>query len=356
MLGFSAIACGGTATDTARRAATAGDAGAAQVAPSVSRCGQSPRKLGDGSTFLPQDAGLAAIQITDLAVNETDVFYAINFTQSCPDAPNCNFGQIVRVPIYGGKPAIVASGIPNQSSGLVLTADRVIFSTDETNSRILSVPIVGGPVTQLAQGTGAVWVAPSSAPSSDGQNLYWDDNAGVKSLPIGGGMPHVLSTLQEVSVSPKGDVLVLGHLGSALSPGYISTIPIAGGPSTVVAANQTPWFAQSCGPNICWVNSGTDFVSNSGFALMTMAPGGQPVALTTPGALGRLSSLVNDGTYVIASSNSGIVRVPIDGGTPVAMSPFTSNPGPVAVDDECVYWVGDGIYSVSKLSSYMGPM
>jgi hypothetical protein len=224
MLGFSAVACGGTATDTTKGGTTTGDAGVAQVAPSVSRCGPSPRKLVDGSTFLPQDAGLAAIQITDLAVNQTDVFYAINFTQSCPDESNCDFGQIVRVPIYSGGPAIIASGIPNQSSGLVLTADRVIFSTNEANSRILSVPIVGGPVTQLAQATGAVWVAPSS----DGRNLYWDDTAGVKSLPIGGGMPHLLNTLQQVSVSPKGGVLVLGHLRSALSMGYISTIPMGG--------------------------------------------------------------------------------------------------------------------------------
>jgi hypothetical protein len=89
---------------------------------------------------------------------------------------------------------------------------------------------------------------------------------------------------------------------------------------------------------------------------MTMAPGGQPVALTTPGALGKISSLVNDGTYVFASSNSGIVRVPIDGGAPVTMSPVTSNPDPIAVDDECVYWVGDGIYGVGKLSSYMESM
>lgn len=175
LLSILLVACGGLAAGS-------------PVAPTVHagpKCADTPTLLVDGSALLPPGVGVSATM--DLAVSSTDIYVAIN------SEPN---GTLVRVPVRGGKPVVTANFVGTEES-LLVTGESVVFAQSLPNStvgssgQIVRTDLKGGGATVLASGSGAQGSVFGLA--TDGQNVYFAEQDGVRSVPLAGGPVRTLT-------------------------------------------------------------------------------------------------------------------------------------------------------------------
>jgi hypothetical protein len=269
--------------------------------------------------------------------------------QFLPMGSRPNDTLLIGVPIQGGAPKVIAGLMPGPvvgfaavpSSNRIVCMNRPSAPMNESENTLLSIPTTGGSPTTLATG-----VFTNSGITVDTQNVYWADNwatNSVYSVPLDGGLVHTI-IMQSVSwVSPYGDALLLSDdVG-----GRILSMPIAGGPTTVLATNQVkPIAAHDCGGgSICWSNMGSaqpggpiTTSTKQDAALMRRDPQGQ-IGVLLSGNYG----IIYDGDHDLFAASGGlgggvIVRVPLDGNPPVTIVTM-STAGPMAVDNRCLYWV-----------------
>jgi hypothetical protein len=320
--------------------------------PSGSKCGSVPAQLVDFNTLAAEaGGGIGAMQV---AVDATNIYFVFA-------------NALMRVPIRGGPVSSMLPHLPNvvQNWDPVATPTRVLLHHvvgDGTNEQVVSVPIQSGQETILATSSGSV-----VGLAADGDDVYFVDSAGLKSVPATGGGVQLLSNL--IGSQPTG-LAVVGPNLVVTAGGAVVSVPIGGGPPTTLASQQpNAEFPMPCGPDTCW---------------WTGAPP-SPMGPTGPGYIARLHagsvttisapvypwSLAFDGSNFFET-----VGCDLCSGTLVRMAP-AGTPPPVtmisasfvAVDDECAYFSvvegfdlpsdgrsglpGTGIYSVAK--SYAEP-
>jgi hypothetical protein len=277
----------------------------------------------------------------DLAVNATDLYY-IAFRTGPGE-------KVMRVPIRGGgKPVLVAAPILSGANSLLLTSDSVLFSqgySGTSTGEIVRAPLLGGATTVLATTNGPS----TSALATAGQNVYFADNDGAKSIRLADGTVKILTTR-------RGDTALVGSNLILATGSDISSIPIAGGPLTVLATNQAyARFPLRCGSDICWLIPAPRLMPvppafSAPGALMKLASNAAPVVLSQALNLYDVQNLVFDGDNFFATEfdrgGELLMRIPAAGGPPIDMGNATG----VAVDDTCLYTASmfAGIYTVSK--------
>jgi hypothetical protein len=305
------------------------------------KCGPTPTRIVDYWHEIPD--AYASIDTPDIAVSATDLYYLLSGTPSYGGASNTRDGYLMRVPVRGGKPAVIAylpGGGSLTTQGLAVTSTAVVFSEargadDAGAGAILSVPLDGSTVQVLATAEGL----DQTRLVADDENVYFEgfspgNDAGepVQSVPLTGGPVRTLAP-PSASFGLGGQVLYLAY-----SNGTVSSVPINGGPITVLATNQgAPFYPIACGPGLCWVTLGSPI--NGGGALMKLAPGGMPVVLSGLG-VGTYAMVFDGNNFFITGGSSGsssLARIPADGGMG-ALVPGGFGALTLALHDDCLYW------------------
>jgi hypothetical protein len=324
----------------------ASDEGTGTFDDAGAKCRNTPIVLVDYLKDVPS-AGRAAVEIPDLAVNATDLYYISNWTiPPSSGSTGGRDGNLMRVPIRGGTAvrmtAIAGGGSPGVQ-GLVVTQSAAIFSeaqgADGGAGTIVSVPTDGGNPTVLATANGL-----AHALVADDQNVYFVDREATKSVPLRGGPVRIVARTVPFSLSVKGGALVLADF----TGNTVSSVPVEGGPVTILAKDQPgPLYPLACGPNLCWVNG-----SASGGDLMQLPPNGTPAVLAAPPS--EPHDLAFDGKNFFVTTGGGglwLYRIPSTGGTPVLAE---SEPGitNMPLDESCLYWSSlRGISSLARVAA-----
>ncbi len=324
--------------------------------PPDDRCGLTPRLLVNAGTFPrpPSDAGNIEVVALELVANASDLYYVISAAEN-----NGNLfspilaGSVLRVPLRGGQPTLVASGFMFFKP--VLTATSVIVGEDNAfpnndSSAVVSVPFDGGaPTTIVALADND---SLSTGPVTDGTYVYFADRSGIQAVPLAGG-----STSADILTLTSGIVNSIGVFGQRLlfflPQGAVESVdlpPVSNSPLTTLGTGAAgPTDVMPCGTDACWLGEGAD-------AMMRMAPTGGPIAvMPLPAALASPLNVAFDGSdFYIMGGASGTTqrlgRMAADGSSFAILATMSSTGGGfVAVDDACVYWSNAlGIFSLAK--------
>jgi hypothetical protein len=306
------------------------------------KCRDEPIRLVDYVPDVP-DAGRMAVQVPDLALNATDVFYLLNWNQGI--AAGGLQGALMRVPIRGGvavRLAFVPGGGSEGNQAVVATAKAVIYSQgpneDAGAGSIVSVPAAGGEPTILAATAGK-----AEALVADSQNVYFVDREGTKAVPLSGGSVRTLVKDTPFTLGVIGDTLYLADYGGTNT---LSSVSVDGGAKTLIATDPGGvLYPVPCGSDLCWL---TGPALNA--SLKRVSPGGTPTVLAN--GFREPLGLVFDGANFFVTVGGGglyLLRIPAAGGTPVMLLLPGGLISGIAMDETCLYWSSaTGIYSLTK--------
>ncbi|MGB8294230.1 MAG: hypothetical protein WCG85_02260 [Polyangia bacterium] len=196
----------------------------------------------------------------------------------------------------------------------------------------------------------------------DNSSLYWtvagwaaDGNVNHDSLnkvPLGGGTPTPLvsddNMIENIAVDAFGVYWVRWVSPMTDSTYDIMKVPLAGGTPTTLANGGQSWIALGAG-GVYWM---------TGSALMRVSlDGGTPVPVAS--VQGFPSSIAVDAAYVYwtkfgtfsygseETTDGTVMKVPVGGGTPIMVASAQDAPHALVVDATSVYWIAGG--SVMKM-------
>jgi hypothetical protein len=196
----------------------------------------------------------------------------------------------------------------------------------------------------------------------DNSSLYWtvagwagDENVNHDSLnkvPLGGGAPTPLvsndNMIENIVVDAFGVYWVRWVSPMTDSTYDIMKVPLAGGTPTTLANGGQNGIALGAG-GVYWMN---------GSALMRVSlDGGTPVPVAS--VQGFPSSIAVDAVYVYwtnfgtfsfgsdDTTDGTVMKVPVGGGTPIMVASAQDTPHGLVVDSTSVYWIAGG--SVMKM-------
>jgi hypothetical protein len=269
----------------------------------------------------------------------TDNAYAI-----AVDANNIYFttagaGTIVQLPKSGGTPTPIATGLAPASGGgtecIAVDATTVYATVASLNGAIVSVPIGGGPVTKLANGSFNTPLA------MDATTLYVSPYGSIGKLPkvpIDGGTVSPLAIQHDAFwIATDGTSLFWSEFNGNDSTGSLWRMPVGGG--TPSSYGTLP--------------GGLNPVATDGVYVYSLYYGGGTGAIVrAPVSGGAISTIVSSPNYtprdfVIDAANvyfdndQTIDRVPKGGGAVVTLMSGQHAAG-IAVDSLFVYWTANG--------------
>lgn len=219
------------------------------------------------------------------------------WSESGSAAGGFNDGRVARMPLAGGAIEVLASGL-SSAAGLVLDAANVYVAIAGdsgmayANGTIAKVPKMGGALTTLATAPGA----------------------------------FVLTT--------DGTTLFAGAIGPAANTtGAIYTVPMTGGPTTMISSNGASVFGVAVNATDLYFSE----LDNGGLFKVPKA-GGSPVMLA-PSTMPYGVAL--DATNVYGSSSTSVVALPLAGGAPVQLA-STQLAANLLVDGATLYFTDFG--------------
>jgi hypothetical protein len=288
---------------------------------------------------------------------------------------------LMKVPLGGGTPALVATGPSSPDGGYVapmtmLTKNATslvwggwgpgsIAGGAQFDGLVTGVPLEGGaPFTALLDTN----FGPTSF-AVDSTNLYWTEGCGpsicyVMQRPItgapqsivgGGGLhgggggpaPVVVDATNiyysDLSYQPTD----AGPSGAPVSGIY--RVPIGGGDVVTLVPGMSAASLAVDSANVYFAAGYYSGVPEDGAAYLgaiSRVPiGGGPVTTVAADQQAinfyfSLSAIATDGVDVYWVTPSAIMEAPVQGGTPVALA-AAENPTAIAVDSTSVYWVND---------------
>jgi hypothetical protein len=280
----------------------------------------------DGRCLITLASGRERIWL-GIAVDDANVYW-IEQPGWWPMFPGTIDGRVMKVPVNGGTPTLLASGQDFPSS-IRVNATGVYWTTWYPGCEEPYVP-----------GSASVMRAPP-----DGSKT---------GTVISAGFPGSYSTFVrhfgDIAVDPvsvywasKSDAR-----GDSLN-GSILRVSLLDGSSTTLATEQwRPYQIAVDGSSVYWVNAGSAKLTGGGTSLMRMPLGGGAITTLDASASGR-GGIVLSGTHVYWTSGDGtVMRMPLEGGAPVTLASGQPDPADIAVDAASVYWTNRGDGTVMK--------
>jgi formylglycine-generating enzyme required for sulfatase activity len=238
-------------------------------------------------------------------------------------------GTVMKVPLDGGVPTLLASGqtpefVTSFPTPIAVDATSVYWTNTHA---VMKVALGGGAPTTLATG-----LSQPGAMAVDATNVYWTDGSAgaVMKVPLGGGTPV---TLASVATTPNSIAVDGTSVYWTNTDGTVMKAPIGGGNALTLAVGQVA-------PRTIAVDATSVYWTNSPGAVMKLAlAGGTPVAL---GAFGGVSfTMVVNATGIYSPTADKVMAMPLTGGTPVTLS-TTNGAYSIAVAGTKVYWTDAG--------------
>jgi hypothetical protein len=284
--------------------------------------------------------------------------------------PSGNFAHaVLKVSRCGGPVTTLASEPGLNGLAMAVAGGRVYWYAGDSPTRsgqLLSVPVGGGQVTQLARTTALISMAVDDA------NAYWTTYAGVAGsgsvmrVSLAGGTPTTLASAQ----TPGGVAVAAGDVywadaNGASSWGFAGQIfsePSSGGTPAVIGGYAGIFaILATNSTNVFWVANNHDWTGSNylEIAAVLTAPlgGGAATTLATADAssqeIGAIA--VDDASLYYQLSGQappyGIIKVPLNGAPPVTMASGVGAVG-IAVDATSIYWtdIAGGSGSVMRLT------
>ena len=258
-----------------------------------------------------------------LAVDRTNVYWANAGNVALGPDPCDGGGSIVKVPIGGGTPVVLAAG-QNCPVGIAVDDTNVYWTNNIDNGSVATVPIAGGPPVTLAAGqTYPTGIAVNAT------DVYW-----VNDKSFVGPSPSPIA-----SVSPKtGSVMRM-----ALD---------AGAPTVLVPSLDSPFALALDETSVYFTVLGNSLIEK------TSLVGGAPLTLASSQYGHTSGAIAVDGTSIyspwspVSVGGCNPAKIPLDGGPPVVLGTSVSSECGVAIygiatDGVAVYWTqeegpGDG--------------
>jgi hypothetical protein len=230
-----------------------------------------------------------------IALDATRVYWAVD--------ANASFG-VRSVPIGGGTPATLAS-TPNEApGGIAVDATSVYWTTvDPTTSAgmLMRVPIQGGTPTMVATVTsptlflGNIAVDATSIYAAIGPGTGAGSGMVVK-VPIGGGSQTTLAAgLNLTGLTSLAVDATHVYWTDGDAPGTVAKVAIAGGtPTTLAAAQYNPSAIALNASGVFWANTP---ITSVGGTVRMVGYEGSPYTTLASGQAG-LTSIAVDAVYV----------------------------------------------------------
>jgi hypothetical protein len=305
-------------------------------------CGGCGTSCPMGAACTSSACGAAAVQLASLGtpggngqetleVNSTAVFWMDNQNGQ---------PEVLSVPIAGGTPTPVATGLPCQAPHTFAVDDSNVYYWSNSGTGFQGGPGNGGLVEAPLNGDAPTLLVPDNNGSGgncpttavDATNVYWltqipqagPSPTGLFDVPIAGGTATTLSMSPNynttgLAITPT-DAIV--QVQSNNGPSTYAAVPIAGGsPMPVPSTFGSSGIFTADATNIYFVTSGCPCNNNG--PSYTGPPTGQVVAVPIEGGAGTVlvqqftgqaSSIAVDATNVYWSTDSAVWAVPIAGG------------------------------------------
>jgi hypothetical protein len=241
-------------------------------------------------------------------------------------------GSVMKVPLGGGVPTAVASGLTTPTS-ITVDANSVYWTN---RGAVMKVPLGGGGPTALASG--------QSVPSGlavDATSVYWANSGSgsVMKVPVGGGMATTLAS------GPSGPAGIAVDATSVYwtnaTTGTVMKVPLDGGVPIALASGQDS--PTSIAVDVTSVYFATTTATGLGFVMKVPLGGGNPVALASGEPP---NSIAVDATGVYWTNNDlsaaagagAVMKLPLEGGVPTMLALAQNAPMGIAVDATSIYW------------------
>jgi hypothetical protein len=244
-------------------------------------------------------------------------------------------GAILEIPADGGASSVVVSTPTfGTSFGLVVDGPNVYASASA--GFVFDAPIGGAAAASVLVSAGHdFWGI-----ALDAQFVYWstaDDPGAIEKVPRSGGASTILATVhaspRKVLVDDESVYWIGGAPGDTLS-----SVSKSGGAPTVLATSTVAGMDMvKVGDSIYWITFGGTQIFQTP---ATPARGGPTTTFAS--GFGLTYALATDGesVYVADFDGSVVQKVPIGGGTAVAVAQVY-HPYLLAVDDTSVYVASD---------------
>jgi len=193
-----------------------------------------------------------------LALDRDNVYWTTLFDWTSEDGAIFRDGKVMKVPLNGGEPSTLASGLIRPAA-IALDEAHVYWAESGhsgSDGEVMAVPLDGGAPNALA-----IWLVAPSSVAVGGPEVYWsipgglfDRTGQVVGLPIFG----VPMTLASGLSAPSGLVVDATRLYFEAN-GAIMSMPLGGGPlTTIVPATDSPGAFAIDDASVYWLTDQED--------------------------------------------------------------------------------------------------
>ncbi len=296
----------------------------------------------------PASLATTTAEITGLAADATSIYW-----EETPSDAFVNSSSVIkRIPIAGGTPTVLISGLRVMRGGLVLQGTELFFADTDfsTAHRLMKASTSGGAVAALASLT-----AVPKAIAADGTNIYWVDASSVNSIPVGGGSITVrangIYATADIAVDGSSIVWTETECCAVRQNGSVKKVPIGGGAiSTLITGLDNPGALTADASDVYWTEGGPyGLIEGYGRVAKIPLSGGSDTTIVA-GVLSPSPPIATDGVYVYIADKWRVKRVPVGGGPLVTLVPGTELITDITTDGINVYWI-DQFANVFKVSA-----